>query len=77
MNQPQAILAGAALIAASVIVVGLTAPAVAQQHGPFALMQHSNTVAPAGVFRVDTSSGDVSYCYVNSNSALNCIGPVR
>jgi len=32
--------------------------------GPFQLMQHSNTTANAGVFRLDTTTGGVSYCYL-------------
>jgi hypothetical protein len=77
MTSPQAILAGAILIAASIILVNTIQPAVAQGRGPFQLMHHSNTVANAGVFRLDVTSGDVSYCFVSSTNELVCSRAVR
>jgi hypothetical protein len=41
------------------------------------LMHHSNTVANAGVFRLDTSSGEVSYCYITADQALTCSKAVK
>jgi hypothetical protein len=42
--------------------------------GPFMIMHHANTTASPGVFRVNQSTGYVSYCYVNSSSqpAVSC-----
>ncbi|MDR3424569.1 MAG: hypothetical protein P4M13_05760 [Alphaproteobacteria bacterium] len=78
MTNIQATLIGAAMIAASIIVSNGIHPALAQQGGgPYQLMHHSNTVANAGVFRLDTSSGDVSYCYINGDQALTCSHAVR
>ena len=34
--------------------------------GPYMIMNHSNPTATAGVFRVNQSTGYVSYCYVDS-----------
>ncbi|MGE3622321.1 MAG: hypothetical protein AB7H77_00405 [Bdellovibrionales bacterium] len=77
MTNAQAIFAGAALIAASVIVVNTIRPAEAALNGPYQLMHHSNTTANAGVFRVDTSSGEVSYCYVSAAGDLVCSTGVK
>ncbi len=78
MTSPQAILAGAALIAATILFVDTIRPAHAQMGGgPFQLMHHSNTAANAGVFRIDTSTGDVSYCFVSGNANLVCSRAVR
>jgi hypothetical protein len=77
MTNTQAILIGAALIAVSVIVTSGIRPAEAQRDGPYQLMHHSNTVANAGVFRLDTSSGDVSYCYITGDQALACTKGVK
>jgi len=68
MSSPQAILIGAMLIAASVLFVNTIRPAQAQHEGPFVLEHHSNATANAGVFRLDTSSGEVSYCYLGNPS---------
>jgi len=72
MTSPQAILAGAALIAASIFFVNSIRPAEAQRVGPFQLMHHSNIQANAGVFRLDTATGDVSYCYITAENTLAC-----
>ncbi len=77
MTSPQAILIGAVLIAASIFFVDSIHPAQAQRVGPFQLMHHSNTTANAGVFRIDESTGEVSYCFVTANSELVCSKPVR
>ncbi len=77
MTNTQSILIGAALIAASILVSNGIHPALAQRDGPFVLMHHSNPAANAGVFRLDTSSGDVSYCYINASQALSCTKEVK
>ena len=77
MTTPQAIFAGAILIAASILIVNSIRPAQALTGGPFQLMHHSNTAANAGVFRIDSSTGEVSYCYVTGEGALVCSGAVK
>lgn len=78
MTPAQAILTGAALIAASIIFVNTIRSAEAQHMGgPYQLMHHSNTVANAGVFRLDTGSGEITYCYITGNSDLTCTRPVK
>jgi hypothetical protein len=79
MTSAQAILAGAALIAASIIFVSNIHSAEAQKltAGPFQLMHHSNTVANAGVFKIDESTGEVTYCYITADSQLTCTRPVK
>ncbi|MDD3371748.1 MAG: hypothetical protein PHE27_08005 [Alphaproteobacteria bacterium] len=77
MTNTQAILVGAALIAVSVFVAGRGGSAQAYTGGPYQLMHHSNTAANAGVFRLDTSSGSVSYCYIAANQAPTCTGEIK
>ncbi len=82
MTSPQAILAGALLIAASILFVDTIRPAQAQRVGPYQLMHHSNTSGAAGVFRIDESTGDVSYCFINQSAtsavfSLVCTPPTR
>jgi hypothetical protein len=79
MTSIQAILTGAALIAASIVFMNGIRPAEAQRlsGGPYQLMHHSNTVANAGVFRLDTASGEISYCYVTGNSDLTCTRTIK
>ncbi|HUY69235.1 MAG TPA: hypothetical protein VMV79_08035 [Alphaproteobacteria bacterium] len=76
MSPAQAILAGGAMIAASILFVNMTQPAHAQMDGPFQLMHHSNPTANAGVFRIDEATGAVSYCFVDQNR-LQCTASVR
>jgi hypothetical protein len=77
MTTPQAILIGAAIIACSVIAANGLHSAQANTGGPYQLMHHSNTSANAGVFRLDTTSGGVSYCYINAGQAATCTGEVK
>ncbi len=78
MTNTQAILIGASLIAASVLFGNGMRPAEAQRYGgPFQLMHHSNTVANAGVFRLDTGTGEVSYCYITADQSLTCSKEVK
>ena len=75
MTTPQALFAGAVLIAASIFLTNGMRPAVAMGGGPYQLMHHSNTSANAGVFRLDTSTGEVSYCYLagaNNAPGMTC-----
>ncbi len=79
MSPAQAILAGAALIAASIIFVTIIHPANAAVPviWPFQLMHHSNTAANAGVFRLNVSTGEVSYCYLGAQGQLACSASVQ
>ncbi|MFA6279273.1 MAG: hypothetical protein WC612_00580 [Bdellovibrionales bacterium] len=77
MSIPQAILFGALLIAGSVMLLQNTGKAEAYASGPFQLMHHSNPTANAGVFRLDTSSGEVSYCYLSQNNNLVCSQAIK
>lgn len=77
MTNAQSIFAGAALIAVSIIAIGAMRPASANGGGPYQLMHHSNTSANAGVFRIDTSNGGVSYCYIAGNQALTCTQEIK
>ena len=78
MTNIQAILIGAALIAGSILASNGIHPATAQNYGgPYQLMHHSNTSANAGVFRLDTANGDVSYCYIGADQNLACTRGVK
>jgi uncharacterized protein YbcV (DUF1398 family) len=78
MTNTQAILIGAALIAGSILISNGIRPAEAQHYGgQFELMHHSNPIANAGVFRIDTNSGEVSYCYISGEQALTCTRAVK
>jgi hypothetical protein len=79
MTTPQAILIGAALIVGALFLTNGISSAQAQHYGggPFQLMHHSNTVANAGVFRLDTGSGEVSYCFIQSDNTLICSAAVK
>ena len=78
MTNTQAILIGASIIAASILLSNGVHNAEAQHYGgAFELMHHSNTSANAGVFRIDSSSGEVSYCYINGDQNLTCSKSVK
>jgi hypothetical protein len=77
MSTAQAIFAGALVIAASILFANSVHSAQAAIGGPYQLMHHSNTNANAGVFRLDTSSGEVSYCYISGEGNLVCSAGVK
>lgn len=77
MTMPQALIASAIVVSVALLLVAFMRPAEAQRTGPFVLEHHSNTSALAGVFRLDTSTGDVSYCYLTPNNDLVCSRSVR
>lgn len=77
MSQIQTLFLGALLMAACFVLAGGANPARALSGGPYMLMQHSNTTANVGVFRIDTSSGAVSYCYLTGNANLSCTAEVQ
>lgn len=77
MSQIQALALGALLVAAGFVLAGGANPARALSGGPYMLMQHSNTTANVGVFRLDTSSGAVSYCYLTGRADLACTAEVE
>lgn len=69
MTSARAILIGSAIIAGSVIAVGASHSAIALVGGPFQLGSHYNATALPGVFRLDVSTGEVSYCHIDANAA--------
>ena len=73
MTQIQTLLTGALLVIAGALFANGIHPAAAYANGPFVLRQHSNTAANAGVFRLDTSTGEVSYCFLAGNSASDLV----
>lgn len=73
MTQTQAILSGALLIAITVFLTNGIHPAKALQYGPFVISPHSNTAANAGVFRLDTVSGEISYCFVTGTAGVDIV----
>ncbi|MFA5040086.1 MAG: hypothetical protein WC464_00435 [Bdellovibrionales bacterium] len=78
MTNTQAILVGAAIIAGSILSIGSIHPASAGYNGgAYQLMHHSNTTANAGVFKLDTATGGISYCYINAAQALTCTGEIK
>ncbi len=77
MSSLQSLVLGALLMAVVAFGVQASHPAAAMNGGPYQLMQHSNTTANVGVFRIDTTSGAVSYCYLTGNANLNCTPEVQ
>lgn len=77
MSKFQVLLLAALVVVASANLLHLVRPAVAQVGGPYQLMNHSNTSANVGVFRIDTSTGNVSYCYLGGGADLKCTAEVR
>jgi len=78
MTNTQAILIGAAMIASSIFMSNGIHSAVAQQSGgPYQLMHHSNTLANAGVFRLDTANGEISYCFITGDQVLTCTRSIK
>lgn len=78
MTNPQAILIGAAMICAAIFADRALSPAVAQSMPHlFQIEHHSNPTANAGVFRLNTENGEVSYCYIAGNSDLVCTRGAR
>ncbi|MGE0108343.1 MAG: hypothetical protein AB7S81_01060 [Bdellovibrionales bacterium] len=69
---PQISLFVVLLVLLGVVLGQFIGSAQALGNGPYALMQHSNVTANAGVFRLDTRSGGVSYCYVTPNIQITC-----
>lgn len=74
MTSPQAIIIAALVIAVSIVSINAIRPASAQYvpTGAYQLMHHSNPTAAAGVFKLDTVTGEVSYCYINTDQSLTC-----
>jgi hypothetical protein len=71
MTTAQSLFAGALLIASAILFTQSIKPAEAQylSGGRYQLMHHSNTSANAGVFRLDTGTGEVSYCFLSTGTA--------
>lgn len=77
MKNLHAIILGAALVVGGFLIVQTTGTANALSGGPYQLMQHSNTTASVGVFRLNSANGEVSYCFLNRNNTLACSSPVK
>ena len=79
MSPAQAILAGAILIAGTVLFAVTIHPAAAQlaPSGQYQLMYHNNPSANTSVFRINSATGEVSYCYVMPGTELTCTKYVR
>jgi hypothetical protein len=78
MTNTQAILIGAALIAGSIFATtGIHDAKAAYGGGPYQLMHHSNTTANVGIFRLDTSTGGTSFCYMSNAQTLTCTAEVK
>ncbi len=66
------------MICATILADRALPPALAQSaYHYFQLEHHSNPTANAGVFRLNTENGEVSYCYISGNSDLVCTRGVR
>ncbi|MGE4351211.1 MAG: hypothetical protein AB7E52_03380 [Bdellovibrionales bacterium] len=77
MTTNQTILLGALLICASLFALNGVRSAHADITGPYQLVRHSNPNTNVGVFRIDTSTGEVSYCYLTHSDELVCSKSVR
>lgn len=78
MTTPQTLLFAALFLCLGLFAAQISSPARAQSGiGPFYLMQHSNPTATAGVFRIDSATGEVSYCYISPSNTLVCSSPVK
>lgn len=58
------------LLAACIFALGgffFATKAEAQRTGPYQLVAHSNDTANVGIFRIDTASGRVSFCFLEGN----------
>lgn len=73
----RSLLFGLVLIALSILLTNGTGRALASARGPYQLMNHSNTTSNVGIFRMDTNSGEVSYCYLTGNASLTCTPYVK
>ena len=63
----------AAFIGAALCLYLAPQAANAQRLGPFTLVAHANNTANVGIFRVDQSSGAVSFCTVDDRTlATHC-----
>jgi len=82
MTSVQAILTGAALVAVTIFAIATMRPAMAQHMsgGPFMIVHNGNPNANSSIFRLDQSTGEVTYCFVNqssSSTSLVCTPPVK
>lgn len=77
MSPTRMFILGVVTVLASLGVFQWVLPAKALGNGPYMLMQHSNPAANVGVFRVDTSTGGVSYCFITNSNELQCSKEVK
>lgn len=68
----------ALLVAGGAILIASQQPAEAQRAGPYQLVAHSNETADVGIFRLNVSSGAVSFCYVRgATPVIACTGEAQ
>lgn len=68
----------ALLLAAGALLLAVHQPAEAQRSGPYQLVAHSNQTADVGIFRLNVSSGAVSFCYVRgATPTIACTAEVQ
>jgi len=77
MSTAKAILFGVLLMACAFMLAQGLPVAQAFTGGPYQLTPHSNTTANVGVFRINTTTGEVSYCFLDLSSNLVCTRAVR
>lgn len=77
MSTSQAIVLSALVLSFSIFWSSSIAPARASVNGPYELMRHSNPNVNVGVFRLDTASGEVSYCFLTQQNELVCSQGVK
>lgn len=77
MSTNQAIIISALVLSFSLFWSSSIGPARASVGGPYQLMRHSNPNVNVGVFRLDTASGEVSYCFLTPRDELVCSQGVK
>lgn len=70
---------GALLVAALTVLLVAPGQAEAQRSGPYQLVAHSNETADVGIFRLNVTSGAVSFCFVRGATppTLACTAEVQ
>lgn len=68
----------ALVIATGSLLLAFQQPAEAQRSGPYQLVAHSNETADVGLFRLNVTSGAVSFCYIRGNPpTIACTAEVQ
>ena len=81
MKAPFAIVFAGVLMAAALYFGLGHAPAYADRGGPYYMVAHQNNTINPGIFRIDSASGSISYCFVRGSSEtdtiVHCTKPVE